>query len=73
MRLVYREKRLFGVKHGFKEQDADCSEDDVVPGQLFDPCRDLDGIEIRREDACGGLDHGQKGGQGDGEEQQREE
>src|ERR1700738_4820483 len=67
MRLVYREKRLFGVKHGLKEKDADGGEDDVVAGQLFDPGRDLDGIEIRGEDAGGGLDHRQKGGQGDGE------
>src|ERR1700692_408126 len=73
MRLVYRENRLFGVKYGFKEKDADGGEDDVVTGQLSDPTRDLDGIEICCEDAGRSLDHGQQGGQGDGEEQQGEE
>src|SRR6267154_812096 len=57
MRLVYREKQLFGVENGFKEQDADGGEDDVVAGQLLDPGCDLNGVKICREDACGGLDH----------------
>src|SRR5277367_758311 len=58
--LVYREIRLFGVEYGFKEQDANGREDDVVTGQLLDPCCDLDRIEVCREDAGSGLDHRQK-------------
>ena len=65
--------RLFGVEDGFEEQDADGGEDDVVAGQLLDPGADLDGVEVGGEDAGGGLNHRQKGGQRDGEEQQREQ
>ena len=49
--------RSFGVEDSPKEKDADGGEDDVVASKLLDPCRDLDGIEIRSEDAGGRLDH----------------
>src|SRR5438105_3533920 len=61
-------KRLFGVKDSFEEDDADSCEDDVITGQLFDPCRDLDSVQICCEDSRGGLNHREQRGQGDGEE-----
>jgi hypothetical protein len=34
----------FSVEDCLKEQNADCGEDDVVTGKLFDPCADLNRI-----------------------------
>src|SRR5215468_8399837 len=56
---------LFGVDDGFEEENSGGGVDDVEAGQLCDPCADLDGVEFSGEDAGGGLDHHEDGGDGE--------
>ncbi len=53
-------KALFGVEHGFKEQNADDGEDEIVSGELGDPGIDFEGIELGGENSGGGFDHSEK-------------
>src|SRR5580698_8832989 len=63
------EARLLGVEDDVEEQQAGGGEDDVVAEEHFDPeCW----VAIAGEDVGGGLDHGLKGGNEDGKENERE-
>src|SRR5580698_7009687 len=73
MRFILSRMRLLRVEDGLKKQDAYCREDDVVAGEVVDPCSDLEGVQVGGEDSGGGLDHCEQGRKRDGEEQEGEE
>ena len=61
--------RLLGVEDDIEEEEAGGGEDDVVAEEHLDP---EGGVAVAGEDGAGGLDHGEKSGNEDGEEDERE-